>query len=288
MEMLSSPEFWSALFAIILIDLALAGDNALVIGLAVRNIPLHLQKKAIVWATAGAIIVRCLLTLVVVWLLKIPGFMLAGGVALAWIAFKLAREDGVGGHQIAAKDSLRGAISTIIVADTVMGLENVLAVGGAANGSMLLVVLGLLISIPIIVYGAQFVIKAVERYPNLIVIGAGVLAWTSAKMLLSEPMLKSYVAGPEHHLLRNAIYAAIIAIVIIPPLWKRASPDARTRGMQIVVVVIWLAFFDWLEVKLDWDMEPIANWKVWHEGLDLVKFIGWIPCVIAIEKWRSR
>jgi YjbE family integral membrane protein len=223
MEMLSSPEFWSALFAIVLIDLALAGDNALVIGLAVRNIPQHLQKKAIVWATAGAIIVRCLLTLVVVWLLKIPGFMLAGGVALAWIAFKLAREDGVGGHQIEAKDSLRGAISTIIVADTVMGLENVLAVGGAANGSMLLVVIGLLISIPIIVYGAQFVIKAVERYPNLIVIGAGVLAWTSAKMLLSEPLLKSYVGGPEHQLLRYAVYAASIAIVVIPPLWKRRA-----------------------------------------------------------------
>jgi YjbE family integral membrane protein len=285
MEMLSQPGFMSALFAIILIDLALAGDNALVIGLAVRNIPIEMQKKAILWGTVGAIAIRCFLTLIVVWLLKIPGFMLAGGLALVWIARKLASEDGGGGHDVAAKSTLRGAIGTIVVADTVMGLENVLAVGGAANGNMVLVVLGLLISIPIIVLGSQVVIKAVERFPWLIVAGAAVLAWTAAKMIVSEPFLKGYFGGPEHHLLRNFVYAVVIAFAIGPTMWRKLSRFARIRIAQYVAVVAWLIFFDWLEVKLDWDMDPIESWKVWHETLDLVKFLGWIPLVILMEKW---
>jgi YjbE family integral membrane protein len=287
MEIFSQPGFMSALFAIILIDLALAGDNALVIGLAVRNIPAEMQKKAILWGTVGAIVIRCLLTLIVVWLLKIPGFMLAGGLALVWIAHKLASEDGGGEHNVAAKSTLRGAIGTIVVADTVMGLENVLAVGGAANGNMVLVVLGLLISIPIIVLGSQVVIKAVNRFPWLIIAGAAVLAWTAAKMIVSEPFLKSYVGGPEHHVLRNAIYLIVIGIAIGPVLWRKLARDARVRFAQCAFVIAWLMFFDWLEVRLDWDMDPIESWKVWHETLDLVKFLGWIPLVIAMEKWRK-
>jgi YjbE family integral membrane protein len=288
MEVLSQADFWSALFTIILIDLALAGDNALVIGLAVRKIPAHLQKKAIWWGTAGAIVIRALLSAVVVWLLKIPGFMFVGGVALVWIAYKLARDDGSGGHSIEAKDSLRGAIGTIVVADTVMSLENVLAVGGAANGSMLLVVLGLLISIPIIVFGAKIVLTAVQKYPSLILIGAGVLAWTAAKMIISEPFMKPHIGGTEHHVLRNLLYAVIIGLVVIPVVWARLSKVSRLRAAQIAAVIVWLVFFDWLEVHLDWDMDPVENWQVWHEGLDLVKFVGWIPLLIAMERLKPR
>ncbi len=228
MEILSQPGFMSALISIILIDLALAGDNALVIGLAVRNIPPELQKKAIFWGTVGAIVIRAALSAVVVWLLKIPGFMLVGGIALVWIAYKLSRDDGGGGHDIEAKNTLRGAVGTIVVADTVMSLENVLAVGGAANGSMLLVVLGLLISIPIIVFGAQIVLKAIEKYPNLILIGAGVLAWTAAKMIVSEPFLKPHIGGDEHSLLRYLVYFVIIGVVVVPPLLKRLIPKLKS------------------------------------------------------------
>jgi len=189
-----SMQFLSALGAIILIDLVLAGDNAIVIALAARKLPPKLQRRAILWGTAGAIIVRSLMTVVVVWLLKIPGLLLVGGALLVWIAVKLLvpQEDhGEGEH--AAADDFWGAMKTIVVADAVMGLDNVLAVAGAAHGSFLLVVLGLLISIPIVIWGSTLILKWVERFPSIMYIGAAVLAWTAVKMMLGEPLIKEYV-----------------------------------------------------------------------------------------------
>jgi len=189
-----SLDFLTALLAIVVIDLVLAGDNAIVIALASRNLPPHLQRKAILWGTAGAIAIRSAMTLAVVWLLKIPGLLLAGGVLLAWIAYKLLLPEEEGGEHAEGKFSatpgIWGAIRTIVVADMVMGLDNVLAVAGAAQGSYLLVVLGLLISIPIVVWGSTLVLKWIERFPAIIYFGSGVLAWTSAKMIMSEPLLK--------------------------------------------------------------------------------------------------
>ena len=185
-----TPEFWSALMAIVVIDLVLAGDNAIVIGLTARNLPKEQQKKVIFWGTFGAIALRSLLTLAVVWLLKIPGLLLAGGVLLVWIAYKLLVEEK--SHDVGSAGSLWAAIKTIIIADTVMGLDNVLAVAGAAHGDFILVVLGLLISVPIVVWGSTLVIKWVERFPIIIYIGAGVLAWTAAKMIVDEPMVKGF------------------------------------------------------------------------------------------------
>lgn len=189
--------FLSALLAIVVIDLVLAGDNAIVIALAARNLPAHLQKRAILWGAMGAIAVRSLMTLVVVWLLKIPGLMLAGGAALVWIAYKLLvpeeeeHADAATAHAPAAI-SFWGAMRTIVVADALMGLDNVLAVAGAAHGSSLLVVLGLLISVPIVMWGSSLVLKVVERYPGVVYVGAGVLAWTAAKMMSGEPVLKPW------------------------------------------------------------------------------------------------
>jgi YjbE family integral membrane protein len=210
---LFSPEFFSALVAIIIIDLILAGDNAIVIALAARNVPKHLQKKAILWGTFGAIAVRTSMTLIVVWLLKIPGLLLAGGLLLVWIAYKLVvpKEEDPHGN-IQAKDSFWGAMKTIIVADAVMGLDNVLAVAGAAHGSFLLVVIGLLISIPIVIWGSTIILKWVERFPSIIYIGAGVLAWTAAKMITSEPMVKEFLANQTP--ISWAIYVVIIGFVL--------------------------------------------------------------------------
>ncbi|KLR75335.1 membrane protein, partial [Geobacillus sp. T6] len=176
-----SAEFWTALLSIIIIDLLLAGDNAIVIGLAARNLPKHQQKKAVVWGTVGAVVIRALATIFVVWLLKIPGLLLVGGVLLVWIAYKLLVE-GKGHDDVEAGGSLWEAIRTIIIADALMGLDNVLAVAGAAHGSFLLVILGLLISVPIMVWGSTLILKWIERFPIVITIGAGVLAWTAAKM----------------------------------------------------------------------------------------------------------
>ena len=144
---LFSPEFFSALLAIVVIDLVLAGDNAIVIALAARNVPKELQKRAILWGTVGAIAVRTSMTVVVVWLLQVPGLMLMGGAMLVWIAYRLlVPAGGDDGHNVALANRFWGAMKTIIVADALMGLDNVLGVAGAAQGSFLLVVLGLLIS----------------------------------------------------------------------------------------------------------------------------------------------
>ena len=163
---LFSAEFFSALVAIIVIDLVLAGDNAIVIALAARNLPAQLRKRAIIWGTFGAIAMRTAMTLIVVWLLKIPGLMLVGGLLLVWIAYQLLtdNEDGESQHGRSAT-SFWGAMKTIVVADALMGLDNVLAVAGAAHGSFVLVVLGLLISIPIVIWGSQLILKYVERFP---------------------------------------------------------------------------------------------------------------------------
>ncbi len=196
MEILSI-EFATALLAIIAIDLVLAGDNAIVIALASRSLPRHLQKQAIVWGAVGAIVVRSAMTLVVVWLLKIPGLLFIGGALLIWIAYRLLLpEDGEGeGGKVKTAVSFWGAIQTIVVADMVMGLDNVLAVAGAAQGSYLLVVLGLLISVPIVVWGSTIMLHWVERYPGIVYFGAAVLAWTAAKMMTSEPYLKDMLAA---------------------------------------------------------------------------------------------
>ncbi|MGK5509476.1 TerC family protein [Brevibacillus formosus] len=194
MDLLLSPEFWTALLSIVIIDLVLAGDNALVIGMAARNLPAHQQKQAIIWGTVGAIIIRALATLAVVWLLQIPGLLLAGGLILIWIALKLLIQDN--GHEnMKASGTLGAAIWTIIVADTVMGLDNVIAVAGAAHGDFLLVIIGLIISVPIMVWGSTLILKLIEKYPIVIYIGSAVLAYTAASMVTSEKFLTPFFAA---------------------------------------------------------------------------------------------
>lgn len=188
-----TAEFWTALLAIVIIDLVLAGDNAIVIGLSARNLPKDQQKKVVFWGTFGAIAIRSLLTLIAVWLLKIPGLLLIGGVLLIWIAYKLIVEEKK--HDVKSAGNLLSAIKTIVIADTVMGMDNVLAVAGAAHGNFILVVLGLLISVPIIVWGSTLIIKWVERFPIIIYIGSAVLAWTASKMIVDEPIIKEFFAG---------------------------------------------------------------------------------------------
>jgi YjbE family integral membrane protein len=206
-----SPEFWSALLAIVVIDLVLAGDNAIVIGLAARNLPKDQQKKVIFWGTIGAIGIRALLTLAVTWLLQIPGLLLIGGILLVWIAYKLLVEEKE--HGDVQSQSLFAAVKTIIIADTVMGLDNVLAIAGASHGSFMLVILGLLISIPIVVWGSTLILKFIERFPIIIYIGAGVLAWTASKMIVDEPFLKAFFVN--NPLLKWGLTIVLVASVLL-------------------------------------------------------------------------
>jgi YjbE family integral membrane protein len=191
MDFFLTPEFWSALAAIIVIDLVLAGDNAIVIALAARNLPKLHQRRAIIWGTFGAVAVRASLTVAVLWLLEIPGLMLAGGLLLTWIAYRLLAGDDSNArdHDVAPARSFWAAMRTIVIADAVMGLDNVLAVAGAAHGSVLLVVAGLVISIPIVVWGSTIILHWLERFPSLLYIGGAVLAWTAAKMIVDEPLV---------------------------------------------------------------------------------------------------
>lgn len=224
MEILS-PAWFSALLAIILIDLVLAGDNAIVIALAARNLPSHLQRRAIMWGTVGAVVVRSLMTIGVVWLLKIPGLMLVGGLGLLWIAYKLlVPEEGGGEHQPTAT-TFWGAMRTIVIADALMGVDNVLGVAGAAHGAFDLVVIGLLISIPIVVWGSTLVLKLVERFPAITYIGAGVLAYTAAHMVVSEQWLDAYF---DHSLVnRVVVYVAAIAGVLLAGWWAARRHERR-------------------------------------------------------------
>jgi len=215
MELFSMP-WWSALLAIILIDLVLAGDNAIVIALAARGLPPEHQNKAIVWGTVGAIVVRSVMTVGVVWLLKIPGLMLVGGLGLLWIAYKLISDTSEDEHQGAGATTFWGAMKTIIVADALMVVDNVLGVAGAANGSFDLVVIGLLISIPIVVLGSKLVLRLVEKWPVIIHIGAAVLAFTAAQMIINEKLLDPIFDGNEtiNYLARVATYVLAIAGVL--------------------------------------------------------------------------
>ncbi|MCF6092490.1 TerC family protein [Microaerobacter geothermalis] len=202
-----SAEFFTALLSIIIIDLVLAGDNAVVIGMAARNLPKESQKKAIFWGTFGAIGIRAVATLLVVYLLKIPFLLLAGGLVLIWISYKLLVEEKKH-EEVKAGKNLVEAIKTIMIADAMMGLDNVIAVAGAAKDSYFLVILGLLISIPIVVWGSTLILKWMERFPFIIYFGAGVLAFTAAKMITDEPFLINFFEG-------NPIIKWMIILVIV-------------------------------------------------------------------------
>jgi YjbE family integral membrane protein len=234
-----SPElvsFTSALAAIIVIDLMLAGDNAIMIALAARNVPKHMQRRVILWGTGGAIAVRVAMTLAVVWLLKIPGLAGAGGLLLLWIAYRLLvhtdTDADTGERSVHTADSFWGAMRLIVVADAVMGLDNVLGVAGAAQGSWLLVTLGLLISIPIVVWGSSLLLHWIQRFPVIIYLGAGVLAWTAAMMIVGEPLIQDHLAAQPA--LRWIIYAAsIVGVLGIGYLRQRSAAAKAQRAMDV-------------------------------------------------------
>lgn len=195
MEFLASPEFWLALGQIIIIDILLGGDNAVVIALACRKLPPAQRTKGIIWGTAGAIVLRVILITFAMTLLALPFLKFVGALLLVWIGVKLLAPDPEDDHgSIVASDKLLAAIKTIIVADLVMSIDNVIAIAGAAQGAadhheMPLVIFGLVISIPIIVWGSQLVIKLMDRFPSIITFGGMLLGWIAGTMLVSDPAL---------------------------------------------------------------------------------------------------
>lgn len=184
---LANPQFWLAILQIVAIDVVLGGDNAVVIGLACRRLPDRQRKLGILWGMAGAVGLRVILILFAVTLLAVPYLKIAGAVLLLWIGVKLLLpEEGDGDHQIEAGTTLLAAIKTIIVADAVMSMDNVIAIAGAAGDSKILIVFGLLLSIPIIMLGSQLVMKLMDRFPIVIVGGGALLGWIAGGMAVSD------------------------------------------------------------------------------------------------------
>ncbi|MFJ8070961.1 TerC family protein [Peribacillus sp. NPDC096447] len=224
-------EFISGLLAIIMIDLVLAGDNAILIGLAARKLPKEQQKKVIIWGAVGAIVIRIIATLLVVWLLEVPGLHLIGGLLLVWIAYKLLIDEEE--HDVKPADSMWAAIKTIIIADALMGLDNVLAVAGASHGNFTLVVIGLLVSIPVVMYGSTLILKLIERFPFIIIIGAGILGWTAAKMIVAEPFMHDYFANP---FLKYGFEAIVVIGILVAGISRQKNIEkekANREKMQI-------------------------------------------------------
>jgi len=183
-----------AIGSIILLDIVLGGDNAVVIAMASRDLPLSIRKKAIYVGTAGALIIRLLMTFLAVWLLSVPFLQAIGGLALIPIAYKLLKPSEEE-TEVSSCENFWTAIKTIVVADVAMGIDNVLAVAGAANGHFGLVVVGLLVSVPIIVWGSQLIGALMEKYPALIFAGAGILAWTAGSMIIHDKRVGGYISN---------------------------------------------------------------------------------------------
>jgi len=210
MSFLASPEFWVALMQIIMINIVLSGDNAVVIALACRELPPQQQKKAIVFGSVGAIVLRVVLTFFAVYLLTLPYLKLIGAALLLWIGVGLLKgEDD--GAELSGNSNLAAAIKTIIVADLVMSLDNVIGVAAAAKGNVPLLVIGLVISIPLIIYGSTLILKLMARFPVIITIGAGLLGWVAGEMALSDPAVKDWAEGQHTlHMLAPALGAALV------------------------------------------------------------------------------
>ncbi|WP_019636264.1 TerC family protein [Paenibacillus fonticola] len=219
---LFSTAFFIALINIIFIDLILAGDNAIVIGMAARKLPPHVQKKAIMFGTAGAVFIRITATLIVVWLLKIPWLLAIAGTMLVYIAYKVLA-DASDHETIEAKDSLWAAVRTIVIADAAMGLDNVIAVAGASQQHTILVVIGLLISVPIVIWGSTLFIKLLGRFPWIAYAGSAVLAYTASHMITEEPHLLPFFAD------KPILRYLFIVIVIIGVLCAGYAAKQRQR-----------------------------------------------------------
>ena len=231
LEYLVSAEFWVGLIKIIGVNIILSGDNAVVIALAARSLPPKQQTQAIIWGSGAAIVMRILLTLFAVALLTLPWLKIVGSLLLFWIGVKLLvpEEDDA---EIEASTQLLSAIKTILIADLVMSLDNVIAVAAAAGGSILLLILGLAISIPLVIFGATLLLKLMERFPVIITIGGALIGWVAGEMLVTDPALEGWLTGLG------------VRFVTGKPMIAGLSLELLAGGLGVLIVVAlgkWLA-----------------------------------------------
>ena len=234
MDAFLTPDFWFAVGQIIMIDILLGGDNAVVIALACRNLPTDLRRKGILWGTLGAIVLRIVLIFFAMSLLALPYLKLVGAALLLWIGVKLLVPEEDGHGDIKGSDRLWGAVKTIIIADFVMSVDNVIGIAGAAQGAggheghqMALVVFGLIVSIPIIVWGSSLVLKMMDRFPAIITAGAMLLGWIAGTLAVSDPALAPYVAASDSMRYVWGVAGAILVYMVGTLLAKRQATETK-------------------------------------------------------------
>lgn len=226
MELLQNPEFWIGLVKIIWINIILSGDNAVVIALAARSLKPHQQKQAIMWGSGAAVVLRIMLTVVAAQLLALSYLQIVGGLLLLWIGVQLLGDEEEEGGEAKQYGSMFAAVRTILIADLVMSLDNVIAVAAAAKGSMTLLILGLAISIPLVVFGATLMVKLMERFPVIIILGAALIGWVAGETIVGDVVLASVRAA--HPWLHYA--AATAGAVFVVGVGKLHSQRARKRA----------------------------------------------------------
>ena len=223
MELLQSTEFWIGLIKIVWINIILSGDNAVVIALAARSLPAEQQKKAVLFGSGAAVVLRIMLTVVAAKLLAMSYLQIIGGILLFWIGVQLLTdEDGDEGHS-GTQGNLMSAVRTILIADLVMSLDNVIAVAAAAKGSMLLLILGLAISIPLVIFGSTLMIRLMERFPVIVVFGAGLIGWVGGETIAGDTALAGFMANNGWMHLVAAPLGAVLVIGLGKLLQKRAQ-----------------------------------------------------------------
>ncbi|MFG5778563.1 TerC family protein [Comamonas sp. J-3] len=228
MEYINHPDFWIGLVKIIWINIILSGDNAVVIALAARSLPPEQQKKAIMFGSGAAVVLRIVLTVVAAKLLELSFLQIIGGCLLLWIGLQLltSHEDEEGESK--GTGSMMTAIRTILIADLVMSLDNVIAVAAAAGGNMLLLILGLAISIPLVIFGSTLMIKLMERFPIIVILGAGLIGWVGGETIMNDKLLHNFVAAnPALHYVAAAAGAALVVGV---GLWVQKRNAAKTAN----------------------------------------------------------
>ncbi|HMA08875.1 MAG TPA: TerC family protein [Ramlibacter sp.] len=222
MEMLQSAVFWIGLLKIIWINIILSGDNAVVIALAARSLPPHQQTKAVIFGSGAAVALRIALTVVAAKLLALPYLQIVGGLLLLWIGVQLLGDEDEGEGEAKEYGSLMAAVRTILIADLVMSLDNVIAVAAAAKGSMTLLILGLAISIPLVIFGSTLMIKLMERFPIIVVLGAGLIGWVGGETIISDTALHGMLAADPWLHYAGATVGAVFVVVVGKLLQVRA------------------------------------------------------------------
>jgi YjbE family integral membrane protein len=234
MQEVMTSQFWLGLGAIVWVNIILSGDNAVVIALAARSLPEKQQKQAVFWGAAAAVVLRVVLTVVAVELLRLPYLKIIGGALLFWIALKLLMPEDDDGDDVVSSSHLVGAIKTILIADLVMSLDNVIAVAAVAKDSLMLLVLGLLISIPLVVYGATMLMKLMARYPAIITVGAALIGFVAGEMMVTDPVVIGWFEQSAH-------WMVDLEVLAVAGYKLEVSVAGLIGAVLVVVAGKWLA-----------------------------------------------